>query len=38
MIDFAYCFRLNVFISKISDLLSPLGAEGARGCGSYPPK
>ena len=24
---FAFCFRLNTFTSKISNLLSPLGAE-----------
>ena len=27
--DFVYCFRLNIFTSKISYLLLPLGAEGA---------
>ena len=24
-----FCFRLNIFTSNISDLLLPLGAEGA---------
>ena len=27
--DFVFCFRLNMFISKISNLLLPFGAEGA---------
>ena len=37
MFDFVYCFRLNTFTSKISDLLLPLEAEGARVRESYPP-
>ena len=28
--DFAFCFRLNIFTSKISKSLLPLGTEGAR--------
>ena len=36
MFDFVYCFILNIFTSKISDLLLPLGTEGARGRESYP--
>ena len=35
--DFVYCFILNIFKSKIPDLLLPLGTEGARGHESYPP-
>ena len=31
---FVFCFRLNIFTSKISNLLLPLGAEGAGGCKS----
>ena len=34
---FVYCFRLNTFKSKISDFLSPFGAERAGGRESYPP-
>ena len=37
--DFVYCFRQNIFTSKISNLLLPLRAEGAEGAGgreSYP--
>ena len=26
--DFGFCLRLNIFTSKISNLLLPLGAEG----------
>ena len=37
MFDFVYCFRLNVFTIKISDLLFPLGTEVAEGRESYPP-
>ena len=36
---FFYCFRLNIFTSKISNLLLPLGVEEAEGAGgreSYP--
>ena len=28
VILFGFCFRLNIFTSKISNLLLPLGAEG----------
>ena len=35
--DFVYCFRLNTFTNKISDLLLPLGTERAGGRESYPP-
>ena len=28
---FGFCLRLNIFASKISNLLLPLGAEGGRG-------
>ena len=28
MFDFVYCFRINIFTSKISNLLLPLIAEG----------
>ena len=35
--DFIYCFRLNIFTSKILDLLLPLGVEGTEGRESYPP-
>ena len=36
-IGFVYCFRLNIFTNKISDLLLPFGTEGAGGCESYLP-
>ena len=39
MFGFVYCFRLNIFASNISNLMLPLGAEGAEGaggCESYP--
>ena len=29
---FNFCFRINIFTSKISNLLLSLGAEWARGC------
>ena len=35
--DFVYCFRPNIFTNKISDLLLPLGTEGAGGRQSYTP-
>ena len=35
--DFVYCFILNIFKSKIPDLLLPLGTERAGGHESYPP-
>ena len=31
-----FCFKLNIFTSKISNLLLPVWAEGAGGCESYP--
>ena len=31
-----FVFRLNTFTSKVSNLLLPLGAEGAGGFESYP--
>ena len=31
--DFVYCFKLNIFTRKISNLLLPLGNEGAEGAG-----
>ena len=31
-----FVFRLNIFTSKISNLLLPLGAEGVGGFESYP--
>ena len=34
--DFVYCFRLNIFTSKISNLLLPLGVEEVRSRESYP--
>ena len=36
MFDFAFVFRLNTLISKVSNLLLPLGVEGAEGFKSYP--
>ena len=33
--DFIFCFRLNIFTSKILNLLLPLGTEEAGGCESY---
>ena len=29
MFDFVFCLRMNIFISKISNLLLPLWAKGA---------
>ena len=34
--DFVYCFRLNIFTSKILNLLLTLRAKGAVGRESYP--
>ena len=33
-ISFGFCFRLNIFTSKIWNLLLPLEAEGSGGCES----
>ena len=33
VILFGFCFKLNIFTIKISNLLLPLGAEGAEGLG-----
>ena len=34
VILFGFCFRLNIFTSKISNFLLPLWAEGGGGCES----
>ena len=32
---FGFCFRLNTFTSKISNLLLPIGAKGSKDCESW---